>query len=189
VAPGRMVICCVGRFLEWKGQEVLVRALARLERGTVHVWLVGGPPAGKEHVVEAVRRLVDHSGLHDEVTFVGEVPSGEAVMGASDVVVVPSDRPEPFGLVVLEAFRAGTAVVASRHGSPADMISDGVSGLLFEPGDDADLARQLRRLRDEPALRAELARGGRAALSDYSVDHTVDLVEAAYDDVLAGWRP
>jgi glycosyltransferase involved in cell wall biosynthesis len=83
------------------------------------------------------------------------------VLAASDIVVCPSAKPESFGMVVAEAMAAGRAVVASRAGGPAELVEDGVSGLLFPPGSAAALVSCLRRLAGDEGIRAALGRAAR----------------------------
>jgi glycosyltransferase involved in cell wall biosynthesis len=72
-----------------------------------------------------------------------------------------SITPEPFGQVVLEGLAAGLPVVAAAAGGPAELITDGVDGLLTRPGDVDALAAALRRLDADPTLAASLAKAGR----------------------------
>jgi glycosyltransferase involved in cell wall biosynthesis len=155
-------VVCVGRINRWKGQDVLVHALAALTEEGVPVRgrLVGGAFPGSEHLVDELRELVDQLGLTDSVTLEGEVDDPVAVFSAADVVVVPSKLPEPFGKVVVEAMALGRPVVATTPGGPAEVISSGVDGILV-PGDDvAALTDALRDLLQHPA---EAQRLGRAA--------------------------
>lgn len=108
-----------------------------------------------------------------------------AALQRSLAVVSPSIVPETFGLGVLEAMAAAKPVVASRLGGLAELVVDGVSGVLVAPGDPAALAAALRELL---ADRAALARMGRAAqlrAELYSASRVVPRVEAAYRSVLA----
>jgi glycosyltransferase involved in cell wall biosynthesis len=93
---------------------------------------------------------------------VGEVPDIAPYIAESDVVLLPSDLPEGFGLVVVEAFAQGRPAIASRSGGTVDVITHGVDGWLFTPGDPASLAAVLSSL--TPAAVAEAgARSSRAA--------------------------
>jgi len=77
-----------------------------------------------------------------------------------DVLSVPSPYVEPKGLYLLEAMASGLPVVQPRHGAFPEMIANTGGGLLVEPGNPAAFAEALRRLRDDPALRADLGRRG-----------------------------
>ncbi|MDD5557487.1 MAG: glycosyltransferase family 4 protein [bacterium] len=84
-----------------------------------------------------------------------------ALYAAADICVVPSVWREPFGIAAVEAMAAGRPVVASRSGGLADIVEDGATGLLVEPGDARALAAALERLVVDPALRGEMGRAGR----------------------------
>jgi len=104
-------------------------------------------------------------------------------MRRAQVLVVPSIWPEMFGLVVIEAFASGLPVVASRIGALASLVEHGQTGLLFEPGDSAGLARQLRWAQQHPD---EMRRMGRAARQAYEARYTPEanlrMLETVYEE-------
>lgn len=96
------------------------------------------------------------------------------------VAVVPSLWDEPFGMVALEAMAAGRPVVASDAGGLRDIVSDGQTGLLVRRGDPAAFAHALRRLCDDPELRARMGRAARRRAEVFRADAVVPLVEEVY---------
>ena len=89
----------------------------------------------------------------------------------ADICVVPSIWPEPQGIVAMEAMASGKPLVASDIGGLKEVVRDGVTGLLFKPGDPEDLAEKLARLIEEPGLRRELGERGREeGVTKYSWD-------------------
>jgi glycosyltransferase involved in cell wall biosynthesis len=110
----------------------------------------------------------------------------DALYGAADVVCVPSTRPEPLGLVALEAAAAAKCVVASDTGGLPEIVRDGATGRLVAPGSATALASALGELADEPALRARL---GDAAAEDvrarFSSARLLERTQALYDELLA----
>jgi len=96
------------------------------------------------------------------VCILGEVADAGARLEEADVVVMPSDSPEPFGLVAIEAFARGRPVIGSGAGGLLDIVTDGVDGWLYPPGDAAALAELLAGL-----TRAQVTRAGRAARATY----------------------
>jgi glycosyltransferase involved in cell wall biosynthesis len=88
-------------------------------------------------------------------------------MDALDIVVHAS-LGEPFGLVVVEAMALGKPIVATNVGGPAEIVIDGVSGLLVRPGDADGLAMALRRLLAEPGLARRLSEGARTRAERFS---------------------
>lgn len=158
-----IVVGIVGRLFAWKGHHLLLRAIAdiRREEPRVHGLFVGGGGHRADPSYEAhLAGLVERYGLQDHVTFTGQVPDASPYLRLMDVFVNASS-PEPFGLVVLEAMASGVPVVAVDAGGPAEIIEQGVSGLLTPSSDPADLAAALVPLVRDPELRADLAQNGR----------------------------
>jgi glycosyltransferase involved in cell wall biosynthesis len=151
------VIGIVGRLQRWKGMHVLIDALPMiLERHPdAHVVIVGGDhplePGYRDELTAQTRRL----GLADRVHLAGYQPRAVEWMQAFDVVVHASDN-EPFGLVVLEAMALGKPLVAGSEGGPAEVVRDGIDGLLAPFGDANALAAAVNRYLDDPRLAAEL---------------------------------
>ncbi|MHB1534379.1 MAG: glycosyltransferase, partial [Acidimicrobiales bacterium] len=96
----------------------------------------------------------------------------------ADCLVFPSEWPEPFGLVPLEAMACGTPVVATGAGGSAEFLVDGANCLLFAPGDPAALAKAVRRLAGDPGLRNLVRDGGWQTSARLSVDQMAESYEA-----------
>jgi glycosyltransferase involved in cell wall biosynthesis len=109
-------------------------------------------------------------------------------MRAADAVLHASIRPEPFGLVVVEAMALGRAVVASRLGGPSEIVSEG-TGLLFDPSRPEELSFLLAQLHEQPALRARLGAAGRERARTFDVSRTVEGVERCYSELLGLAQP
>jgi glycosyltransferase involved in cell wall biosynthesis len=181
------VVVCVGRLNSWKGQEVLVDAIARLRsRGIeVHAELVGSVFRDERHFEERLRSQVDELGIADNVSFLGERRDVHAIVGSADIAVVPSTRPEPFGMALVEAMALGRPVVASAAGGPAEVVTDGVDGLLVRPGDAVALADALQRLIENPDFARTLGTHATTRAADFSSKNMTTKVLASYDELLA----
>jgi glycosyltransferase involved in cell wall biosynthesis len=158
-------IAVVGRISDWKGQDVLVRALAEAPlaaRGAVGL-IAGEPWPGAEQRLDAVLDVARGLGVSDRIRLVGFRDDVDNVYGAADVVAVPSTAPDPLPGAAIEAAAAGCAVVASAHGGLPEIFRDGQTGRLVAPGDPAALADAAARLLDDPAERERL--GAAAAAS------------------------
>lgn len=185
--PGRPLVLFVGRLNRWKGAEVLVDAIAVLAREGVaaHTAIVGAPPIGEEWRAAALRKRA--APVEDRVTFVGFTESTAAWHAAADIVVVPSTWPEPFGIVTLEAMRAGRAIVASAVGASPELLDHGSCGLLVPPGDADALASALRHLLGDAEARRRLGDAARRRfLARFTEDRFVDAIERAYRRVDGG---
>jgi glycosyltransferase involved in cell wall biosynthesis len=181
-------IAVLGRITDWKGQELLVRALAEpalLERGAIAV-IAGDAWPGAEDRAERVRDLARSLGVIDRVFMVGFRVDVENVYGAADLVAVPSTSPDPLPGAAIEAAAAGCAVLAANHGGLPEIIRDGETGRLFDPGDAGALARIAASLVDDPLLRGQL---GTAAAADvrerFSPALLLERTQALYDTVLS----
>lgn len=185
---GREVIVCVGRLNRWKGQDVLLHAVAALPealRGRTRVQLVGSVFEGDPQVAVELAQLRDRLGLRESVELLGERPDAQALMAAATVVVVPSRKPEPFGKVVVEAMALGRAVVATRPGGPAEVVTDGVDGLLVPVDDVLALARALEHLLTSPEERHRLGRQASATARRFTGRSAANQYRALYQEVLA----
>jgi len=155
-SSGRPRIGFLGSLMASKAPHVLLEATRELPPGTFAVDLYGAyvPYHGDDRYRGTLEPLL----RQDAVTLHGPIPHERIVdaLSSIDVLVVPSIWPENSPFVIHEAFLAGVPVVASRIGGIPELVDDGRNGLLFEPGDAADLARALTRLVRDPALVATL---------------------------------
>jgi glycosyltransferase involved in cell wall biosynthesis len=156
-ASSRLRVGFVGQVSAHKGVHVLVEAITRLNDPRVSCEIHGDLTRDPAYA-DRLRRLASGT---PGVTFAGPYAHSRVydILGALDVVVVPSVWYENRPFVILEAQAAGRPVVTSRLGGMAELVMHERDGLLFEPGNAADLARQLARLADVPALLATLRRG------------------------------
>jgi|GEM_PF-559312 len=94
------------------------------------------------------------------ITLLGFRSDVSALMAACDIFVLPAPA-EPFGLVLIEAMALGKPVIAAAAGGPLEIVADGETGLLFEPGNAASLAQAIKRLLADPELRQRMGKAGR----------------------------
>lgn len=175
----------IGRLSPWKGQDVFLRAFALGFAGTAARARIVGSPLFGENVFEArLHELVKELGIRQQVDFRGFRQDVFAEMRALHIVVHASVIPEPFGQVVLEAMAVGTPIIASTEGGPAEIITDGVDGILVPPGDPVSLSRALLRLAADPDLRAALGAAARVTAARYAPERTADGLLKVYERVL-----
>jgi glycosyltransferase involved in cell wall biosynthesis len=154
-----------------KGLHVLVDAVILLAKAGVRTWRLrvsGWLGDNDRAYFEGLRKRLHAAGLSDWLTHI-ECPdhaSKVRFLQSIDVLSVPTTYREPKGLYILEALANGVPVVQPRHGSFPELIEATGGGLLVAPNNPEELAQALRRLMDEPALRAELARKGQAAVHE-----------------------
>jgi len=161
-------VLCVGRLNAWKGQDVLLDAVAAIvaRRGPiVHLTLIGDV-FGQQNFRRDLEALAADTRIGDLVTFTGFVPDPTPYYEAANIVVVPSKSPEPFGRVAIEAMAHARPVIASNHGGLTEIVADGETGLLVPPDDSCALSTALETLVDDPALRTSLGERGRARFEE-----------------------
>jgi len=163
----RFTVGYVGRLVEAKGVAGLVRAFATARLPHAARLLVAGDGDARDGIEAEARRL----GVAERTEIRRWTPSNEmpTLMHELDVLVLPSlTRPhwrEQFGRVLVEAMAAGVVVVGSDSGEIPHVIDD--AGIVIPEGDDHALAGALERLADDPELRAELSRRGRARVLEH----------------------
>jgi glycosyltransferase involved in cell wall biosynthesis len=143
--PLRVVF--VGNIIPRKGLQTLVSGLAAAD--TDAELTVVGRPVDADYAA-TVRRSVRRKGLSDRVRLAGELSDEDlaATLRSSHVLAVPS-RYEGFGIVYLEGMSFGLPAIASRAGGATDVVTDGETGFLVDPGDPAAIARALTQLADD----------------------------------------
>ena len=182
-AGGPPVVAFVGRLNRWKGYEVFVDAAARLapEFPDARFVVAGDPPEGEAWRSDALRARLASLGLTDRVEVAGFEPDVPALLDRVDVVAVPSTWPEPFGLVTLEAMRAGRPVAATAHGGTVDLVDEGRTGLLVPPGDAVALASAIATLLRDPGLRGRMGAAARARfMAGFTLATFLDGIEGGY---------
>lgn len=161
-APIRLLF--VGRLVERKGVEVLVQALARLRSQRTAELVIIGTGNREGHI----RRAASLAGVSEHVHMRGSVSAEDlaAAYAECDLFVLPAvvdarGDTEGLGVVLLEAMAAGRPVIASRAGGIVDIVTDGVTGWLVDPGDADQLADRIVSVASSPEEAREVAERGR----------------------------
>jgi glycosyltransferase involved in cell wall biosynthesis len=174
-----------GRLAGWKGQGVLIAALAQLARRDVHCILVGSDEGKRRYVARLIRQARG-LGVADRLRLVGNCDDMPAALMLSDVVVHASVQPEAFGRVVIEAQAMGRPVIASDLGGPVETVEHGVTGWRVAPGDPAALAAAIDHALALPAdeRQALAARARAAVLRGYTTRAMQDATLDVYEELL-----
>jgi glycosyltransferase involved in cell wall biosynthesis len=164
VPDGALVALLPGRLTSWKGQSVLIEALARMSRRDVCGVLVGSDQGRQRYTARLIRQA-EALGVADRLRLAGECDDMPAALMLADVVVHASTQPEAFGRVVIEAQAMGRPVIASDLGGPVETVEHGVTGWRVPPGDPTTLAAAIEAALEVPAEQREaLGRQARAAV-------------------------
>lgn len=142
IPEDRRVIMLPGRLTRWKGQGVLIEAIAKLGRKDVLALLVGADQGRSDYRRELEAR-VRALGLEAQVALVGHCNDMAAAYMLADVVVSASTEPEAFGRVIVEAQAMGRPVIVTAIGAVKETVKDGQTGLVVPPGDADALAAAL----------------------------------------------
>lgn len=175
---GDVRLLFLGRIKRRKGLHTVVLALGDLPR-RVKLRCVG-PVEDQEYMAE-LAELARAADALDRVEFAPPIDHADvpAMLADCNVLVFPSEEPEAFSRLVLEAFSVGTPVVGTTLGGTGEVLVEGVTGLTFEPGNSRQLAQQLERVIGDAALREGLVASARKLLERrYSIGFTVDQIEA-----------
>ncbi len=192
LAARRRHLLAVGRLVERKGVADVIMALAELP-DDVDLLVAGGPgpdALDADPEVERLRKVAAECGVTDRVRFLGAVArtAMPTLFGSADVVVAVPWY-EPFGIVPLEAMACARPVVASAVGGMLDSVVPGVTGELVPPRQPAVLARTLRPLLADPALRSARGRAGRRRVSrEYRWESIAARTESVYLSMTADLR-
>lgn len=162
--PDPPVIGCVSLLTPWKGQAVLLEALARIGRTDVSLELVGGSFPKDESYVASLRRRSAEPDLAGRVRFLGRLEDPLSRVREWSVALSPSVEPEAGSLTVIEAMSVGVPMVATGHGGPVEVLGD--AGLLVPPGDAGAMADAIQALLDDRQLHRRCADAGPRLVAD-----------------------
>ncbi|SHK22696.1 Glycosyltransferase involved in cell wall bisynthesis [Roseomonas rosea] len=179
---GRPVLLLPARLTRWKGQAVLLRAVALLEEPRPVV-VFAGDAQGREAYRAELEALAVESGV--VLRLAGAVADMPAALALADVVVHASTDAEAFGRTVIEAQAMGRPVIASDLGAPRETVEEGVTGWRVAPGDPAALARAISHALAQPAAaRVAMGEAARAAvLARYTTRAMQEATLALYREV------
>jgi phosphatidyl-myo-inositol alpha-mannosyltransferase len=170
-------ILFIGRPEERKGLPVLLQAFEGLvELVPARLIVIGSNR-------EDVKRYLSDESVEERIDALGRVggPDLWRNLHEADVLCAPSLAGESFGMVLTEAFAAGTPVIASEIAGYADVVTDGVDGILVPPADAQRLAEELQGLYLEPERRAEMGEAARASAQRYAWPNVAAQVEQVYE--------
>ncbi len=157
----QFVVGCFSRLSPWKGQHVLIEALAKCPK-SVTVLLVGEALYGEDEYVKQLHQQVDELQLGDRIKFLGFRSDVPELMQACDVIAHTSITPEPFGRVIVEAMFSRRPIIATAAGGAMEIIESGKTGWLTTPSDVEDLTKAIHAIQQDAMV-------------------TDSIVQAAYD--------
>jgi len=176
--PGGEYVAYVGRISAEKGIDTLIAAAQQRELPVK----VAGDYTGMPELVKMAPR---------HVQFVGQLSRSDLVgfLRNARFLVAPSVWPEAFGMVVAEAMGYGLPVIASRIGGLPEVVEEGVTGLLFEPGNAEDLAKKMTFLWENPQLCRQMGQAGREKkIHEYTEASYYNRLLAVYEEAIKNFE-
>jgi len=167
--PSTKIILVIGRFVEYKGIEYLIRSLLKIEKVKVHLIV-----AGYGLLLKNLQDLTKSLGLENKVTFIVG-PSHQKlglIHSMSNVFVLPSivdsgGETEGLGMVILEAMKSGLPVIASSVGGISEIIEHEVNGLLVKPKDPISIANAVEKVLSEKELERKIILNANETLKNF----------------------
>jgi glycosyltransferase involved in cell wall biosynthesis len=184
---GRQTLLCVGRVDPIKNQAWLIERAPAIFQKHPKALLVLAGPCTNEAYGELIRRKIQEVGLSSRVLLTGGLPPNDprliGLMQESNALLLPS-LSETFGLVVLEAWAAGTVVVSSRASGPSALIRDGENGGLFGLDQTGPFHAAVDRALTDPALGRRMAARGAAISQQYSLAALAERLKKLYEELI-----
>jgi glycosyltransferase involved in cell wall biosynthesis len=180
-------VATLDRAHHFKRLDIALAAMARLEDDRVHLLVAGGG-----ELLDDFRRQADSLGIAERVHFLGRVPHSRlpTVLRAADLLLLTTEPPESFGIVLIEAMACGLPTVATEYPGVRAVVGEGETGLLIPPGDPGAATAAIRKLVDSgPEGRGRLGAAGREKAERlWSWPRLLDRMDAAYAEAIDSRR-
>src|SRR5688572_22611140 len=195
IRPEELIVGLAGMIRVWKGQMVLVKAMALLHKTHPHLRAVIMGGIADQHQADVaylkeIREFIREHGLDRSVLLLDYQSNAPEFLQIFDIMVHTAIDPEPFSRVVIEGMALARPIVASATGGTPEAIDHGVSGLLVPANDPEALASQIALLADRPDMRNTLGRGAVEKLERrFHIRSHVARTEAIYAGLLGDKQP
>ena len=196
-APVAAFVATLDRAHHFKRLDLAIEAIARVAGGDGHTAEDGQPPvhlivAGGGELLDTYRDQARAAGLGERVHFLGPVPHDElpGVLRSADLLLLTTEPPESFGIVLIEAMACGLPTVASEYPGVRAVIDDGETGLVVEPGSPEPVAAAIRRLIEAgPDGRERMGAAGRKKAERlWGWPRLLDRMDDVYSEAIAARR-
>jgi glycosyltransferase involved in cell wall biosynthesis len=180
----RLAVGIIGQITPLKRQDLFIKAAAHLIKdrywNDAEFLIVGEPGPDDEDYAEQLRQMAHKLRVGNQVRFTGYIEDLPTLLTGFDIITAPSDN-EAFSLALIEAMTAGCAVVATRVGGMAEIVEDGITGLLIPPDDAWSLIAALSRLLTDKRLREKIGGLARASVIErFDRQNVIDRIEKLY---------
>ncbi len=191
IAADQPAIGIVGNIKRWKGQDIVVKAVALLNARypDLRCLIIGDTSnvRGDDRVfLDGIETFIVENGIAESIVFLGYREDIPDLVRCLDVLINASTEPEPFGHVILEGMILGVPVVATNFGGPPEIIESGVSGILVTPGDESDLAGAVDSLLSDNAYREGIGACGKKRVYErFLTERNIAQIESLYERLFA----
>lgn len=183
-----LVVGMAGRINRWKGQKIFVDMAEIVHRQFPNAIfeIAGEAYIGEEYLKEDLQKYIQDKNLDNCVRLLGQINNMKRFYEGLDVFVLPSTQPEPFGLVVIEAMAYEIPVVATNHGGPVEIITEGKDGYLVDFISANQMAERVEKLLSDKNLRREMGKfGARKRAEMFSVSAMVAGIEKVFKEAIS----
>jgi glycosyltransferase involved in cell wall biosynthesis len=172
----------IGCLVPWKGHGVFLDSCKIVNDHITAEFFVAGDTPEKDETYK--NSLINHAanlGISGSIHFLGHCPNVAPIINYCDIIVHASTSPEPFGRVVIEGMSLGKPVIASDAGGPAEVIENGVDGILVPPGDSKTMAEAIIKLINHPILMADMGKAAQIKVEKYyTAKYHASIILSAY---------
>lgn len=186
-----VVIGIVGNIREWKGQEYFVKAFISLgeKYNKIYALVVGGHGIEDREYTNHLEKLAMGTRIRDRLLYLGFREDVPDLLGILDVFVHASIKPEPFGMVLLEAMLHRVPVIATGIGGPVEILANGGCGILVPPRDEHAVAGGVEKYLNDRLFREEMVRRAhRRVKTEFIMNNTVSQVDNLFREVVGRAR-
>lgn len=180
-------VVILGRLVPWKGQDVFLKAMQQVisEKPNSVGLIVGEDSSRDKAFVKKLKDLSVELAISDNIKFAGWQDDVEAIYAGADIVVHASTKPEPFGLVILEAMLAGKPVVAVEGGGVNDLVINGETGLLVKSAEEKEIAHAIMTyINNHDLVHRFTTNAYNRLLTHFTIERNATEIMALYDKLL-----
>lgn len=169
---GKPLIGIFGRICDWKGQDIFLKAIAKIP--DVNAIIVGGVQFGEDKYEQYLHDLAEELGISDKVQFLGHSDNVPILMAACDVITHCSTTPEPFGRIIVEAMLCTKPVIATNAGGAKEIIEQNKSGILVPMKDIDALSNEIIKCVRDQNFASKIASSARTRAERFSSKRMCD---------------
>jgi L-malate glycosyltransferase len=184
-----VLITMVGAITAWKGQDILLKAAAKIEvtKPLLHYLFVGDILLNSDiEYQQSLSAMVRQYQLESKVGFTGFRDDVSRIMTASDIIIHSSvNRADPLPTVILEAMLFEKPVIAVRVGGVPEIVEDGITGILYSMGNIDELVRAIKKLSENNELRKKMGFAGRKRVEKvFNINQNIENIQTIYAQLL-----